>query len=73
MCLKTIFYPYRGGIAYFKCIEMNKAFLSKLRVSFEYLFAGQSVLVFGNQNMVTLLFAGLKKQRNGNDAMAHLF
>jgi len=40
---------------------MNKAFLSKLRVSFEYLFAGQSVLVFGNQNMVTLLFAGLKK------------
>jgi len=31
--------------------------VSKLRVSFEYLFAGPSVLlVFGNQNMVTLLY-----------------
>jgi len=28
--------------------------LSKLRVSFEYLFAGPNVLVFGNQNMVNL-------------------
>jgi len=29
------FYPYRGGITYFKCIEINKVYLSKLRVSFE--------------------------------------
>jgi len=35
----TMFYLYRGGIAYFKCIEINKASLSKLRVSLEYLFA----------------------------------
>jgi len=53
-CNITIFYPYRGGIANFKCIDINKASLSKLRVSFEYLFAGPSVLVFGNHNMVTL-------------------
>jgi len=45
-CNITIFYPYGGGIAYFKCIEINKAYLSKLRVSFE--FAGPSVLVLGN-------------------------
>jgi len=53
----TIFYPYRGGITYFKCIEINKVSLSKLRVSFElaHVFAGPSVLIFGNQNMVTLL------------------
>jgi len=31
----TIFYPYRGDITYFKCIEINKVSLSKLRVSFE--------------------------------------
>jgi len=44
----TIFYPYRGGITYFKCIEINKVSLSKLRVSFElaHVFAGPSVLVF---------------------------
>jgi len=46
------FYPYRG-IAYFKCVEINKASLSKL--SFQYLFAGPSVLVFDNQNMVAIL------------------
>jgi len=34
-CNITIFYPYRGGIAYIKPIEINKASLSKLRVSFE--------------------------------------
>jgi len=52
----TIFHPYRGGITYFKCIEINKVSLCKLRVSFElaHVFAGPSVLVFGNQNMVTL-------------------
>jgi len=33
---------------------MNKSSLSKLQVLFEYLFAGPSVLAFGNQNMVTL-------------------
>jgi len=51
-----IFYPYRGGITYFKCIEINKVSLSKHRVSFElgHVFAGPSVPVFGNQNMVTL-------------------
>jgi len=32
--------------------------LSKLRVSFEYLFAGPSIQVFGNQNMVILLKRG---------------
>jgi len=26
-----MFYPYRGGITYFKCIEINKVSLSKLR------------------------------------------
>jgi len=40
------FLSIQGGIAYFKRIEINKASLSKLRVSFEYLFAGPSVLVF---------------------------
>jgi len=52
----TIFYPYRGGITYFKCTEINKVSLSKLQVSFElaHVFAGPGVLVFGNQNMVTL-------------------
>jgi len=30
-----IFSPFRGGITYFKCIEINKVSLSKLRVSFE--------------------------------------
>jgi len=36
--------------------------LSKLRVSLEmaHVFAGPSVLVFGNQNMVTLQFMVLK-------------
>jgi len=38
-------------MAYFKCIEINKASLSKLRVSFDYLFPGPCFLVFGNQNM----------------------
>jgi len=54
----TIFYPYRGGKTYFKCIEINEISLSKLRVSFElaHVFAGPSVLVFGNQNMVTLIY-----------------
>jgi len=33
-----------------KCIEIKKASLSKLYVSFEYLYAGPSVLVFGYQN-----------------------
>jgi len=46
----------KKNIAYFKGIEINKASLSKLRVSFEHLFAGLSVLVFGNQNMVSLPF-----------------
>jgi len=65
-CNITIFYPDRG-IAYFKCIEINKASLSKLRVSFEYLFAGPSVLVFGNQNMVilpTMLCQKKKKKKH---------
>jgi len=37
--------------------------LSKLHVSFElaHVFAGPSVLVFGNQNMVTLLFLDYSK------------
>jgi len=54
----TIFYPYRGGITYFECIEINKVSLSKLRVSFElaHVFTGPSVLVFGKQNMVTLYY-----------------
>jgi len=45
-----------GSPTYFKCIEINKVSLSKLRVSFElaHVFAGPSVLGFGNQNMVTL-------------------
>jgi len=30
-----MFSPFRGGITYFKCIEIIKVSLSKLRVSFE--------------------------------------
>jgi len=41
----TSLYPYRGGIAYFKCIEINKAFLNKHGVSFVYLFAGPRFLI----------------------------
>jgi len=36
-CNITIFYPYRRGTAYFTCIDINKASLSKLGVSLEYL------------------------------------
>ncbi len=41
--------------AYFKCIDINKASLSKRQVSFDGPMA-LSVLVFGNQNMVTLVY-----------------
>jgi len=36
-----------------KCVEINKTSFSKLQVSFEYLFAGPSVLVLRYQNGVT--------------------
>jgi len=45
--------------------------LSKLRVSFEYLFAGPSVLVFGNQNMVTHTLSNFPI-RNFSDTEANL-
>jgi len=39
-------YIHTEETAYFKCIEINKAPLNILQVSFEYLFALPSVLVF---------------------------
>jgi len=30
----TIFYPYRGGITYFKCIEINNVFIMFLFLLF---------------------------------------
>jgi len=43
------FYPYRGSISYFKCIEMKASLNFKYHLSVCF----PSVLVFGNQNMVT--------------------